>query len=167
MKSSTRNKTPIGARAAVVAAVFLLGACSSTTASKKDPIEGFNRAMFSVNETIDRYALKPVATVYDDYLPKAIKTGVSNFFGGALSKGSLTFVSKAGFNADLAQLYGLKKTLSAVKGIRGIGKRHMVHNDYLPKMEVDAQTYQVRADGKLLTCEPATSLPMTQRYFLF
>ncbi len=81
MKSSTRNKTPIGARAAVVAAVFLLGACSSTTASKKDPIEGFNRAMFSVNETIDRYALKPVATVYDDYLPKAIKTGVSNFFG--------------------------------------------------------------------------------------
>ena len=88
-------------------------------------------------------------------------------FGGALSKGSLTFVSKAGFNADLAQLYGLKKTLSAVKGIRGIGKRHMVHNDYLPKMEVDAQTYQVRADGKLLTCEPATSLPMTQRYFLF
>ncbi len=88
-------------------------------------------------------------------------------FGGALSKGSLTFVSKAGFNADLAQLYGLKKTLSAVKGIRGIGKRHMVHNDYLPKMEVDAQTYQVRADGKLLTCEPANSLPMTQRYFLF
>ncbi|MBK9340838.1 MAG: urease subunit alpha [Rhodoferax sp.] len=88
-------------------------------------------------------------------------------FGGALSKGSLTFVSKAGFNADLAQLYGLNKTLSAVKGIRGIGKRHMVHNDYLPKMEVDAQTYQVRADGKLLTCEPASSLPMTQRYFLF
>jgi urease subunit alpha len=88
-------------------------------------------------------------------------------FGGALSKGSLTFVSKAGFNADLAQLYGLNKTISAVKGIRGIGKRHMVHNDYLPKMEVDAQTYQVRADGKLLTCEPATSLPMTQRYFLF
>ncbi len=88
-------------------------------------------------------------------------------FGGALSKGSLTFVSKAGFSADLAQLYGLKKTLSAVKGIRGIGKRHMVHNDYLPKMEVDAQTYQVRADGKLLTCDPASSLPMTQRYFLF
>ncbi len=88
-------------------------------------------------------------------------------YGGALSKGSLTFVSKAGFNADLVQLYGLKKTLSAVKGIRGVGKRHMVHNDYLPKMEVDAQTYQVRADGKLLTCEPATSLPMTQRYFLF
>ena len=88
-------------------------------------------------------------------------------YGGALSKGSLTFVSKAGFNADLAQLYGLKKTLSAVQGIRGIGKRHMVHNDYLPKMEVDSQTYQVRADGKLLTCEPATSLPMTQRYFLF
>lgn len=88
-------------------------------------------------------------------------------FGGALSKGSLTFVSQAGLNADVAQHFGLQKTLSAVKNIRGIGKRHMVHNDYLPKMEVDAQTYQVRADGKLLTCEPASSLPMTQRYFLF
>jgi urease subunit alpha len=54
-----------------------------------------------------------------------------------------------------------------VKGIRGVGKRHMILNDYLPKMEIDAQTYEVRADGMLLTCEPAVSLPMTQRYFLF
>ncbi|MSQ57081.1 MAG: urease subunit alpha [Limnohabitans sp.] len=88
-------------------------------------------------------------------------------FGGALSKGSLTFVSQTGMQADIGKRYGLQKTLAVVKNIRGIGKRHMVHNDYAPHMEVDAQTYAVRADGQLLTCEPATSLPMAQRYFLF
>jgi urease subunit alpha len=61
----------------------------------------------------------------------------------------------------------LYKTLSAVKNIRTVGKRHMVRNAYTPRMEVDAQTYAVRADGLLLTCEPAVSLPMAQRYFLF
>ena len=88
-------------------------------------------------------------------------------YGGALARGSLTFVSQAGLTAGIGQKYGLQKTLSAVKGIRGVGKRHMILNDYTPKMEVDAQTYAVRADGLLLTCEPAVSLPMTQRYFLF
>jgi len=88
-------------------------------------------------------------------------------YGGALARGSLTFVSQAGLAAGIGQKYGLQKTLSAVKGIRRVGKRHMIHNDYTPKMEVDAQTYAVRADGLLLTCEPAVSLPMTQRYFLF
>jgi urease subunit alpha len=88
-------------------------------------------------------------------------------FGGALARGSLTFVSQAGLAAGIGQKYGLQKTLSAVKGIRGVGKHHMILNDYTPKMEVDAQTYAVRADGLLLTCEPAVSLPMTQRYFLF
>jgi len=88
-------------------------------------------------------------------------------FGGALARGSLTFVSQAGLSADIGKRFGLNKTLSAVKNIRGIGKRHMIHNDLAPHMEVDAQTYAVRADGQLLTCEPAVSLPMTQRYFLF
>jgi urease subunit alpha len=88
-------------------------------------------------------------------------------YGGALSRGSLTFVSQAGLNAGIKERFGLAKTLSAVKNIRGIGKQHMRHNSYLPKMEIDAQTYAVRADGQLLTCEPATSLPMAQRYFLF
>ena len=88
-------------------------------------------------------------------------------YGGALAKTSLTFVSQAGLQAGIGERFGLNKTLSAVKGIRGLGKRHMIHNDYLPKMDVNAQTYQVRADGQLLTCEPASSLPMTQRYFLF
>jgi urease subunit alpha len=88
-------------------------------------------------------------------------------YGGALHRGSLTFVSQAGMAAGIAQKFGLHKTLSAVKNIRSIGKRDMIHNDYAPRMEVDAQTYAVRADGHLLTCEPAVSLPMTQRYFLF
>ncbi len=88
-------------------------------------------------------------------------------FGGALSRGSLTFVSQAGLNAGIKENFGLAKTLSAVKNIRGVRKQHMVHNSYLPVMEIDAQTYSVRADGQLLTCEPAVSLPMAQRYFLF
>ena len=88
-------------------------------------------------------------------------------FGGATAKGSLTFVSQAGLAAGIKDKFGLAKDLSAVKNIRGVRKQHMVHNAYLPKMEIDAQTYAVRADGQLLTCEPATSLPMAQRYFLF
>jgi len=88
-------------------------------------------------------------------------------YGGALARGSLTFVSQAGLNAGIKERFGLAKTLSAVKNIRGVRKQHMVHNSYLPKMEIDAQTYSVRADGQLLTCEPAVSLPMSQRYFLF
>ena len=88
-------------------------------------------------------------------------------YGGALTRGSLTFVSQAGMNAGIGQRFGLAKTLSAVHNIRGVRKQHMVHNSYLPKMEIDAQTYSVRADGQLLTCEAAVSLPMTQRYFLF
>ena len=88
-------------------------------------------------------------------------------FGGALHRGSLTFVSQAGMNAGIKDRFGLNKSLSAVKNIRGIRKQHMIHNSYLPTMEIDAQTYAVRADGQLLTCEPATSLPLAQRYFLF
>ncbi|WP_314323867.1 urease subunit alpha [Comamonas aquatica] len=88
-------------------------------------------------------------------------------FGGAIAKTSLTFVSQAGLAAGIGERFGLAKTLSAVKGIRGVQKQHMVHNDLAPRMEVDAQTYAVRADGQLLTCEPAVSLPMAQRYFLF
>jgi urease subunit alpha len=88
-------------------------------------------------------------------------------FGGALARGSLTFVSQAGLAAGIKERFGLQKTLSAVKNIRSVRKQHMIHNHYLPSMEIDAQTYSVRADGQLLTCEPAVSLPMAQRYFLF
>ena len=88
-------------------------------------------------------------------------------FGGALARTSLTFVSQAGLAAGIGERFGLAKRLVAVKGIRHIGKKHMIHNHYAPHMDVDAQTYAVRADGQLLTCEPATNLPMTQRYFLF
>lgn len=88
-------------------------------------------------------------------------------FGGATARSSLTFVSNAALAAGVGERFGLQKTLSAVQGIRGVTKAHMVHNSLLPKMEIDPQTYAVRADGVLLTCEPATHLPMTQRYFLF
>jgi urease subunit alpha len=88
-------------------------------------------------------------------------------FGGSLAKSSLTFVSQAGLAAGIGQRYGLAKHLSAVKNIRAVRKQHMIHNAYTPAMEIDPQTYAVRADGQLLTCDPALSLPMTQRYFLF
>ena len=86
-------------------------------------------------------------------------------FGGALHAGSLTFVSQAGA-AEVAG-YGLKKQIATVRGNRSVTKRDMVRNDYLPRMEIDAQTYEVRADGQLLTCKPAKELPLGQRYFLF
>jgi urease subunit alpha len=88
-------------------------------------------------------------------------------FGRSLHKSSMTFISQAGLAAGVPERYGLQKTIGVVKNNRKTTKRDMIHNDYLPKMEIDAQTYQVRADGLLLTCEPAKSLPMAQRYFLF
>jgi urease subunit alpha len=88
-------------------------------------------------------------------------------FGGACARGSLTFLSQAAIAAGVPARAGLVKPVSAVRGCRTVTKRDMVHNDWLPRMEIDAQTYEVRADGQLLTCEPATELPMAQRYFLF
>jgi urease subunit alpha len=88
-------------------------------------------------------------------------------YGRSLHKSSMTFISQAALAAGVPERYGLQKTIGTVKNNRNITKRHMVHNDYLPTMEIDAQTYAVRADGQLLTCEPAVSLPMAQRYFLF
>ncbi len=88
-------------------------------------------------------------------------------FGGSLAKGSFTFVSQAGLQTGVRERFGLQKTTIAVQGCRGVTKAHMVHNSYLPKMEIDPQRYTVRADGVLLTCEPASKLPMAQRYFLF
>jgi urease subunit alpha len=87
--------------------------------------------------------------------------------GGACAATSVSFVSQAGLANDMAGRLNLAKRLVAVKGTRTIGKRDLLLNDYLPKIDVDAQTYEVRADGQLLTCEPAQTLPMTQRYFLF
>ena len=89
-------------------------------------------------------------------------------YGGALTHTSLTFVSKAALEDDIGRKLGLRKSLSAVSDTRGgIGKRSMIHNDAMPHIEVDPETYEVRADGVLLTCEPADILPMAQRYFLF
>jgi urease subunit alpha len=88
-------------------------------------------------------------------------------FGTALERSSLTFVSQAARERDIAAKYGLRKTLVAVRNIRSLRKADMIHNGYVPTMEIDPETYEVRADGLLLACEPAKVLPMAQRYFLF
>jgi urease subunit alpha len=88
-------------------------------------------------------------------------------FGGALQATSFTFVSQAAYANDIRTRLGLAKQVIAVKGTRKLKKSDMIHNDYLPKIEVDAETYRVTADGEHLVCEPAKVLPMAQRYFLF
>jgi len=88
-------------------------------------------------------------------------------FGGAIGATSLTFVSQASLEGKTLQKMGLKKSLVPVSNTRNLSKSDMKLNEFLPQMEVDPETYEVRADGELLTCEPATSLPMAQRYFLF
>jgi urease subunit alpha len=88
-------------------------------------------------------------------------------YGGAMHRTSLTFVSKAAFKAGIADKLKLQKQTVAVGGIRKLSKKDMKLNDLLPQIEVNPETYEVRADGELLTCEPATVLPMAQRYFLF
>jgi urease subunit alpha len=87
--------------------------------------------------------------------------------GPAIASTSLTFVSQAALAAGVPERLGLRRRAVAVKGTRSIGKADMVLNDYAPLMEVDAETYEVRADGQLLVCEPARVLPLAQRYFLF
>ena len=90
---------------------------------------------------------------------------------GALGKARnatcMTFMSQLAIENDIANQLGLRNRVSAVRNTRNIGKKDLIHNSYLPNIEVDSQTYQVRADGELLTCEPAQVLPLAQRYFLF
>jgi urease subunit alpha len=89
-------------------------------------------------------------------------------FGRLRTNSSVTFVSQASLDAGLAQKLGVDKKLVAVRNTRGgIGKAAMKLNTAMPHVEVDPETYEVRADGELITCEPATVLPMAQRYFLF
>jgi urease subunit alpha len=87
-------------------------------------------------------------------------------YGGGL-KTSMTFVSQAAFDAGIGDMLKLNKPVVAVKGMRELRKSDMIHNGATPKMEVDSETYEVRADGQLLVCEPAKVLPLAQRYFLF
>lgn len=88
-------------------------------------------------------------------------------YGGARHATSVTFASAAAVQSGLADTLNLQRPLLAVRDCRTVNKRSMVLNDWLPTMEVDAETYEVRADGELLHCEPMDSLPMAQRYFLF
>ncbi len=87
--------------------------------------------------------------------------------GGALARSSLTFMSQMAVDAGMAARYGLNKQIAAVKNTRHVTKSQMIHNAWQPTITVDPETYQVVANGELLTCEPASVLPMAQRYFLF
>ena len=88
-------------------------------------------------------------------------------YGGSRHATCLTFISQAAFDAGVPVALGLQKQIAVVKGCRDVQKKDLIHNGYLPAIEVDPQTYQVKADGVLLWCEPAEVLPMAQRYFLF
>ncbi len=87
--------------------------------------------------------------------------------GMARAKTTMTFLSQAAIQAGVHQQLNLKSLIGGVKGCRNISKASMIHNDYMPEITVDSQTYQVHADGELLICEPASELPMAQKYFLF
>jgi len=88
-------------------------------------------------------------------------------FGRAMTASAVTFVSQAAQDAEIGGRLGLQRETLAVNGTRGLSKAEMKLNEARPKIEVDPETYQVRADGELLTCEPARELPLAQRYFLF
>jgi urease subunit alpha len=88
-------------------------------------------------------------------------------YGGALAATCMTFVSQWAHQAGEHQKLGLGRLIGVVRDVRQVRKQDMILNDYQPSIEVDPQTYQVRADGQLLTCEPAKVLPLAQRYFLF
>jgi urease subunit alpha len=88
-------------------------------------------------------------------------------FGGAIAATSITFMSQAALSSGLAGKLGLKKIIAAAKNCRRIGKKDLIHNSSTPQIEVDPETYEVRVDGKAITCEPARELPLAQRYFLF
>jgi urease subunit alpha len=88
-------------------------------------------------------------------------------FGPARAATCVSFVSQAGLDSGMGEKLGLAKRLVAVRNTRAIRKKDLVLNDYQPKVSVDSQTYEVRADGELLRCEPASVLPLAQRYFLF
>ena len=88
-------------------------------------------------------------------------------YGSSRHATCLTFISQAALDAGLPEALGLQKKIAVVRGCRNVRKTDLIHNDYLPHIDVDPQTYQVKADGVLLWCEPAEVLPMAQRYFLF
>jgi urease subunit alpha len=88
-------------------------------------------------------------------------------YGRAPYSTSLTFVSQDALDLEVPKTLGLQKRLAVAKHCRNIGKRDLKLNDALPRIEVDPETYEVRADGLLLQCEPVALLPMAQRYFLF
>ena len=107
--------------------------------------------------------------VYSSYTPQPVHyRPMFGALGKSMTNSAVTFVSKAAIDNSLADALGTDKQMVAVSNTRGgISKASMMLNDATPHVEVDPETYDVRADGELLTCEPASELPMAQRYFLF
>ena len=129
--------------------------------------------MQAAKEMIAATRAEPGCTLYDlnvsitDPQPVHYRPMFAGF-GKNVSRSTVTFVSQAAMDLGLRARLGVDKPMLAVENTcGGIGKRFMIHNDALPHVEVNPETYEVRADGVLLTCEPATVLPMAQRYFLF
>ena len=144
-------------------------------------LSAFNKAGEDITSTV--FAPNGFMRVDADYTPRPYaewsakdwpKTYQSphyrNMFAGigqGIRHSSLTFISQSAMNANIRDAYGLEKQVEVVKNCRSITKANMIHNDWQPKITVDPETYQVIANGELLTCEPAKVLPMAQRYFLF
>ena len=88
-------------------------------------------------------------------------------FGAAIAPTSITFTPESALSADVPRMLGLKKLVAPARNCRRIGKKDMIHNSATPHIELGSETYEVRVDGTLITCEPSRDLPLAQRYFLF
>ena len=88
-------------------------------------------------------------------------------YGRAVTASAITFVSQAAVDSDLRAKLGVARDFVAVAGTRSVAKKNLVHNSFTPHVTVDPETYEVRVNGQIITCEPAKVLPMAQRYFLY
>ena len=118
-----------------------------------------NGGMITVAQMGDPNGSIPVQPMYSRPMFGAL--------GRAVERSAVMFVSKAAQEDDLRSKLGIAKSTVAVENTRDIGKRDMIHNSATPKVEIHPETYEVRADGEVITCAPATELPLAQRYFLF
>ena len=130
-------------------------------------------AKYTINPAIAHGMSKHIGSVEKGKLADLVLWSPAHYrpmfgaFGKSLTRSSYTFVSQVSLEDGLAKRLNVERPLLAVENTRNISKKSMVHNDATPDIEVDPETYEVRADGELLTCQPAKVLPMAQRYFLF
>jgi len=136
---------------------------------------GFERPFWvaNISELFERLSYYAVFAVLARYLHEVLHfdveraSSLTGMFGGALSSSCVTFLPAIAIERGIPEQLGLQRMIKPARGIRAIDKKRMILNDATPHIEVDPETYEVRADGVHLTCEPATVLPMAQRYFLY